>query len=83
MKNLNSYCAVCGVKKAGSSSYCRTHKFAIRRALGRVRTEGLLVDQAGSGWWVWDAKGEVLVIGEDSRVAALAALDNYERGGAE
>ena len=73
-----NHCAVCGTRKAGSSDYCRTHKFAIRRALRRMREENLLVDQAGGAWWVWDSKGTVLVIGEDSKVKALAALDTGE-----
>ena len=43
-----------------------------------MREENLLVDQAGGAWWVWDSKGTVLVIGEDSKVKALAALDTGE-----
>lgn len=68
-------CDVCGVRIQGSSGHCRTHKFAIRRAAARVRRESLLVDVAGKAWWIWDAKGEVLVIGQDSRAKALAMLD--------
>lgn len=67
-------CTVCGSKKAGHTDYCRTHKFAVRFAARRVAAECLIVDVAGGSWWVWDAKGEVLVIGEDSRAKALAAL---------
>ena len=67
-------CAVCGNKKAGHTDYCRTHKFAIRAAIRRVNAKGLIVDQAGGAWWVWDAKGETLVIGQDSKAKALAAL---------
>ena len=73
-------CTVCGTPKEGSTDFCRTHKFAIRRALARVRTEALIVDTAGGAWWVWDSKGEVLVIGQDSKVAALAVLDTGETG---
>jgi len=78
MKNPNNYCVVCGVKKLSFSSFCRTHKWAVQRALRRVSAEKLLVDKAGGAWWVWDAKGEVLVIGQDSRAKALAVLDTGE-----
>lgn len=67
-------CAVCGNKKVGHTDYCRTHKFAIRAAARRVSAEGLIVDQAGGAWWVWDAKGNTLVCGESSKARALAAL---------
>lgn len=75
-KMVTTKCAVCGTKKSGHTDYCRTHKFAIRRAVRRVREEALIVDQAGGAWWVWDARGDVLVIGQDSKIAALAALDS-------
>ena len=68
-------CEVCGIRIRGCTGRCRTHKFAIRRAAKRVRAEGLVVDQAGGAWWVWDSKGNVLVVGESSKVKALAALD--------
>lgn len=68
-------CGVCGTRIQGSSGYCRTHKFAIRRAGARIREESLILDVAGKAWWIWDAKGEVLVIGQDSRAKALALLD--------
>ncbi len=69
-------CDVCDIYIRGSSGHCRTHKFAIRRAVRRVREESLIVDLAGKSWWIWDSKGEVLVIGQDSKVKALAALDH-------
>lgn len=70
-----SKCDVCGTRIQGCTGHCRTHKFAIRRAGRRVREESLLVDQAGGAWWVWDSKGNVLVVAQDSKVKALAALD--------
>lgn len=70
-----SKCDVCGTRIQGCTGHCRTHKFAIRRAARRVRAESLVVEQAGGAWWVWDAKGNTLVIGQDSKVKALAALD--------
>jgi len=76
MKEMSrSKCDVCGTRIQGHTGHCRTHKFAIRRAGARVREEGLIVDFIGKAWWIWDAKGEVLVIGQDSKAKALAALD--------
>lgn len=68
-------CDVCGIRIQGSSGHCRAHKFAIRRASRRIREESLIVDFVGKGWWIWDARGEVLVIGQDSKVKAYAMLD--------
>ncbi len=67
-------CAVCGDKKTGHTDYCRTHKFAVRAGARRVAKEGLIVDRAGGAWWVWDAKGLVLVMGADTQPIALAIL---------
>lgn len=75
MEMSASKCAVCGVRIRGCTGHCRAHKFAIRRASRRVREEGLLVEHVGGGWWVFDAKGNTLVIGQDSKAQALAALD--------
>lgn len=69
-----SRCKICGVKKTGHTDFCRTHKHAMRRAVRRVREEALIVDQAGGSWWVWDARGDVLVAGEGSKAAALCVL---------
>lgn len=68
-------CDVCDIRIQGSSGHCRSHKFAIRRAGARIRKESLIVDYVGKGWWIWDSKGEVLVIGQDSKVKAYAMLD--------
>lgn len=68
-------CDVCDVRIRGSSGHCRTHKFAIRRAGVRLRKDGLIMDWVGNAWWIWDARGEVLVIGQPSKAKALALLD--------
>lgn len=73
MTNSNR-CKVCGDKKTGCTDYCRTHKFAVRAGARRIAKEGLLVDRAGGAWWVWDARGLVLVIGMDTKPMALACL---------
>lgn len=85
--NTDNRCKVCGDKKTGHTDYCRTHKFAVRAGAKRVTAESLLVDLAGGAWWVWDVKGAVLVIGQDSKAKALAILaaggnvDESERHG--
>jgi hypothetical protein len=68
-------CGVCAIRCQGSSGYCRTHKFAVRRAAARIAKEGLILDFVGRAWWIWDAKGDVLVIGQNSKGKALAMLD--------
>ncbi len=68
-------CDVCDVRIQGSSGHCRTHKFAIRRAGERLRSEGLILDYVGKAWWIWDARGDVLVLGQPNRAKALALLD--------
>lgn len=47
----------------------------LHQARQRVAREGLLVDViVGGGWWIWDAKGNVLVIGQTTRDNALFCL---------
>jgi hypothetical protein len=81
-------CGGCG-NRTKAYPLCRTCKFACIRAHKRIDEEGLIVDEAGTtpelfSWWVWSAKGEVLVIGKKSRLAALLALgmgENAEEDG--
>ena len=68
-------CEGCGTPTQGHTGRCRTCKFAYQRAFARIEKESLLVDTAGGSWWVWDKKGEVLVIGRDTKVQAIIALD--------
>lgn len=53
---------------------CQSCKSKFFHASKRVEREGLIVDLAGGAWWVWDAKGEVLVIGRDTKSDAYKAL---------
>ncbi len=71
---MDDQCKVCGCRKVGHTDYCRTHKFAVRAGARQVAKEGLIIDLAGGSWWVWDARGIVLVIGQDSKPKALAIL---------
>jgi len=70
---MSTKCKGCG-NRTQAYDYCRTCKSKRFHAHKRIKAEGLIVDQAGTGWWIWDAKGEVLVIGKDSKVAAINAL---------
>lgn len=67
-------CAGCGHRTTASGSYCRGCQSKLFHARKRIANEGLLVDTAGGSWWVWDPKGEVLVIGKDTRLEAIHAL---------
>ena len=67
-------CEGCGGLNRASGDFCRTCKSAVHHALVRVRQEGLLVDVAGGSWWVWSPAGEVLVLGKDTKRAAVYAL---------
>jgi len=67
-------CDYCNERTKGCTGLCRTCRSALHHAWKRVKKEGLLVDLAGGSWWVWDPKGEVLVIGKSTKLKALMAL---------
>ena len=67
-------CAACGQKTSASGSFCRTCRSKRFHARKRIEREGLIVDQAGGSWWVWDRKGEVLVMGKPTKDEAINAL---------
>jgi len=67
-------CVGCGGRTTGCSGYCQGCKSKMHHAYARIRCERLLVDTAGGDWWVWSARGEVLVLGCASRVAAIQTL---------
>lgn len=75
----SSKCTICGVRKRGSTDFCRTHRFAVRRGMRRMNEDNLIVDVAGGGWWAWTLRGEVVVIGQNSRVEVLAELGRREQ----
>ena len=58
----------------GHTGFCQTCKSKRFHAHRRIEREGLIVDQAGGAWWVWDRNGEVLVIGKPTRDDAITAL---------
>jgi len=69
-----SRCVGCGIKKRASGSYCQKCKSAVHHAIRRIEDESLIVDTAGGAWWVWTAKGEVLVVGKDTKPDAIYDL---------
>ena len=71
---MSNRCQGCGKSTKASGSYCQTCKSKVHHAHKRIKREGLLVDVVGGSWWVWTAKGKVLVIGKDSKQAAIYAL---------
>lgn len=75
---MSKKCSGCGSRTTASSGICQTCKSVAFHARKRIEKEGLLVDQAGTSWWVWDKKGEVLVIGKESKEAAILALGRGE-----
>ena len=67
-------CSGCGNRKQASGDFCRSCQSRRHHAYKRLEVEGLTVDIAGGSWWVWDARGAVLVIGRDSKRDAMTAL---------
>jgi len=74
MSAKSTKCEFCGNRTIGCTGLCRTCKSALHNGYKRIEAERLLVDLAGGSWWVWDAKGTVLVIGRNSRRDAVIAL---------
>jgi hypothetical protein len=67
-------CAGCGERTTASGLYCRTCQSKRHHARKDVKAGRFIVDQAGGAWWVWTAKGEVVVIGKDTMEAAFDGL---------
>jgi hypothetical protein len=74
MVTKSTSCRACGTRTTSHTGFCRWCKSRRHRGHERVRDEGLVVDQAGGSWWVWDRRGEVLVAGKPTRDAAVIAL---------
>lgn len=75
-------CAACGKKKTASGSFCQGCKSKWHHAHKRIEKDGLIVDTVrgssvsrdGESWWIWDKKGDVLVMGKPSKFYAIKAL---------
>lgn len=86
-EDVSTKCLGCGSRTSASAGYCQSCKSKRHHAHQRIKKEGLIVEQAGGSWWIWDKKGDVLVMGQPTKVAAINALafgqeeDDYEEGG--
>lgn len=69
---MTTKCIDCAKRTMASSGRCLFCQVKVRRLARLADASGWTVDQAGGGWWVWDARGEVLGMG-DRRAQALAA----------
>lgn len=69
-----SRCKWCEAETTGYTGRCRTCKSKLHHAFKRIDAEKLIIDEAGGGWWVWSAKGDVLVIGQATRELAIREL---------
>jgi hypothetical protein len=67
-------CKACGVRTTASAGYCQRCKSLRHHGYKRVKDENLVVDQVGGAWWIWDARGNVLVAGKPTRTEAIIAL---------
>jgi hypothetical protein len=74
MATRSSKCHACGTRTTASSGYCQRCKSLRHRGYKLIKDEGLLLDQAGGSWWIWDKRGEVLVSGKPTAAAAVIAL---------
>jgi hypothetical protein len=73
---------MCGERTRACGAHCRSCQSARHQTFKRIEAEGLIVDEAGGSWWVWTAKGEVLVIGKDTKNDAIDALASGDLAGA-
>ena len=64
----------CSNRTSATAGYCQGCKSKRHHAHRRNTDEGLVVDTVGGAWWIWDASGDVLVLGKDTRAAAVDAL---------
>jgi len=68
-------CLDCGGRNRASGDRCRSCKAKVRRMAKEADARGWLVDQAGGGWWVWSASGDVLGMGDRRNQALTLALE--------
>jgi hypothetical protein len=70
---MKTNCEGCGTKTT-AMGLCRACKKIKRQALAQIKAKGWTLGEAGGGWWVWDARGFVVVVGQDTRLAALGLV---------
>jgi hypothetical protein len=71
-------CKACGTRTQASAGFCQRCKSLRHRGYKRVKDESLVVDQIGGAWWIWDARGNVLVEARPTRDAAIISLGARE-----
>lgn len=74
MAARSSKCHACGTRTTATAGYCQRCKSLRHHGYKRIKDEGLILDQAGGSWWIWDRHGEVLVSGKPTPAAAVIAL---------
>ena len=74
MATRSSKCKTCGTRTSASAGYCQRCKSLRHHGHKRLKEENLLLDEAGGAWWVWDARGDVVVAAKPTRDAAILAL---------
>jgi hypothetical protein len=67
-------CKACGKRTFGSTGYCQSCKSKRHHGYKRIKEEGLLLDKAGGAYWIWNSRGDVIVTGKPTAVAAVIAL---------
>lgn len=74
MAARSSRCEACDARTTSHTGYCQSCKSRRHRGYKLLKEEGLLLDEAGGAWWIWDARGDVVVSGKPTKVAAIIAL---------
>jgi len=71
---MASKCKACGTRTQASAGFCQRCKSLRHHGNKQITEEGLILDQAGGSWWIWDRRGEVLVSGKPTATDAVIAL---------
>lgn len=64
----------CRKRNKAAGGVCQGCQSKLHHTRKRIEREGLIVDTAGGLWWIWTAKGEVLVLGKATRGEAVRSL---------
>jgi hypothetical protein len=67
-------CGGCGERTTASGPYCRTCQSKRFHARQDIKAGKYILDQVGGAWWVWTDKGEVVVIGRETKELAFHCL---------
>ena len=78
MATQSSRCKACGTRTSSSTGYCQRCKSLRHHGYKRIKADNLILDQAGGSWWIWNARGDVLVAGKPTAGEAVIALSAGE-----